>query len=180
MNNPKRKASAAAAATAATPQASATPPRAPSAPALRHFAQLHITVADIVDVGHTGHGQRRVVPITGGVCTTADWQARVLPLGADFQWLPTDRVSHLDARYVLETEAGERIFVHNTALRVAEPAVMARVMQGLPVAPDEVYFRCVPRFEAHAPALRWLMERVFIGTGLRRPTGVELQIFEVM
>lgn len=151
-----------------------------SAPPLRPFAHLVVQVAEIIDVGATGHGQRRVVPITGGICTTADWSARVMSAGADFQWLTSDRVSHLDARYVLETDAGDRIFVHNTAIRTAEPAVMQALLRGEAVDPGAVYFRCVPRFEASAPHLRWLMERLFVGTGARRSAEVEMQFFEVM
>jgi hypothetical protein len=37
----------------------------------------------------------------------------------------------------------------------------------------------VPHFEANAPALRWLMERVFLGTGVRRPDAVLMRFFEV-
>ncbi len=148
-------------------------------PALKPFAHLLVQVDQIIDVGHTGNGQRRVVPIAGGVCRTADWQARVLDGGADYQWLTSNRVSHLDARYVLETDGGDRIFVQNTAIRVAEPEVMERLMRGEPVAPAEVYFRCVPTFQTSAPALRWMMERLFLGTGARRAAEVELLVFEV-
>ncbi|MDE2300741.1 MAG: DUF3237 family protein, partial [Burkholderiales bacterium] len=43
-----------------------------------------------------------------------------------------------------------------------------------------VYFRCVPRFETAAPALAWMMERVFLGSGVRRPDEVVMRFFEVM
>ena len=53
-------------------------------------------------------------------------------------------------------------------------------LRGEPVDPADVYFRCVPRFETSAPALGWLMERVFLGTGLRRPAEVVMRFFEVL
>ena len=89
-------------------------------------------------------------------------------------------MARLEARYVLETDAGDRIYVHNDALRTAAPEVMARLVRGEPVQPADVYFRCVPRFEASAPSLAWMMERVFLGTGLRRPSDVVMRFFEVL
>ena len=150
-----------------------------AAPGLAQFADLSVTVASPVEVGPVGHGTRRVISITGGTCIARDWTARVLPGGADFQLIVNERMARLEARYVLETDAGDRIYVQNDALRTAAPEVMARLVRGEPVAPADVYFRCVPRFEASAPALRWMMERVFLGTGMRRPEEVVMRFFEV-
>ncbi len=150
------------------------------APWLGPFADLTVTVAAPIEVGAVGHGTRRVIPITGGACVARDWTARVLPGGADFQLIVNERMARLEARYVLETDAGDRIYVHNDALRTAAPEVMARLIRGEPVEPGDVYFRCAPRFEASAPSLAWMMERVFLGTGLRRPNDVVMRFFEVM
>ena len=151
-----------------------------AAPQLVRFADLAVQVGAPVEVGAVGHGTRRVIPILGGTCTARDWMARVLPGGADFQLIVNERMARLEARYVLETDAGDRIYVHNDAVRTAAPEVMARLIRGEPVAPGDVYFRCAPRFEASAPALAWMMERVFLGTGLRRPGDVVMRFFEVM
>ncbi len=150
------------------------------APPLRPFADLTVEVGAPVEVGAVGHGTRRVIPILGGRCTTPHWSARVLPGGADFQLIVNERMARLEARYVLETDGGDRIYVHNDALRTAAPEVMARLVRGEPVDPGAVYFRCAPRFEAAAPSLAWMMERVFLGSGLRRPSDVVMRFFEVM
>jgi hypothetical protein len=149
------------------------------APGLDRFADLTVQVAAPIEVGAVGHGSRRVIPILGGSCIARDWTARVLPGGADFQLIVNERMARLEARYVLETDAGDRIFVANDAVRTAAPEVMARLIRGEPVDPMAVYFRCVPRFEASAPSLVWMMERVFLGTGLRRPSEVVMRFFEV-
>ena len=151
-----------------------------AAPGLARFADLNVQVAAAIEVGDTGRGVRRVIPILGGSCVARDWTARVLAGGADFQLLVNERMARLEARYVLETDAGDRIYVHNEALRTAPPEVMARLVRGEPVDPADVYFRCVPRFETSAPALAWMMERVFLGTGLRRPAEVVMRFFEVL
>ena len=150
------------------------------APALKRFADLTVEVGTPVEVGAVGHGSRRVIPILGGRCAGDGWSARVLPGGADFQLIVNERMARLEARYVLELDGGERIYVQNDALRTAAPEVMARLLRGEPVDPALVYFRCVPRFETGAPALAWIMERVFVGVGLRRPDAVVMRFFEVL
>jgi Protein of unknown function (DUF3237) len=135
-----------------------------------------------IEVGFVGAGTRRVVPIKGGraVGITDGWTARVLAGGADFQTVSASGCAVLQARYVLETEAGDRIYVENNAIRTGPPELIARPLRGEPVDPAAIYFRCAPRFEAAAPSLRWMSERVFIGTGARHPNQVVMRFFEVM
>ena len=159
-----------------SPTAFADPPQ----PTLVRFADLVVEVGAPMEVGAVGHGVRRVIPILGGAVTGRDWSARVLPAGADFQLIVNARMARLEARYVLETDAGDRIYVRNDAVRTAEPAVMERLVRGEPVDPADVYFRCVPSFETAAPALAWIMERVFLGSGVRTPNDVRMRFFEVM
>lgn len=149
-------------------------------PSFRPFADLQVQVGIPQDVGPGPHGHRRVVPILGGQVQGVGWTARVLPGGADFQLLLSDTLAELDARYVLETEAGELIYVHNHALRRAEPETMARLVRGERVDPAQVYFRCAPRFETSAPALRWITERLFIGSGVREPSAVLMRFHELL
>jgi hypothetical protein len=54
------------------------------------------------------------------------------------------------------------------------------LLRGEPVDPAAIYFRCAPHFETAAPSLRWMNERVFIGTGARHPSQVVMRFFEVM
>jgi len=151
-----------------------------AAPALALFADLEVEVGTPIEIGQVAAGVRRVIPIVGGRCTGRGFSARVLPGGADFQLVTSETMARLEARYVLETDAGDRIYVHNDAVRTAASAVMARLLRGEPVDPAEVYFRCLPRFECAAPALAWIGERVFVGVGVRRPATVVLRFFEVL
>jgi len=150
-----------------------------AAPGLVPFADLTVEVGAPIEIGAVAAGFRRVIPIIGGTCAGRDWKARVVPGGADFQLIASPTMARLEARYVLETEAGELVYVHNDAIRTAAPEVMARLLRGEAVEPQQVYFRCVPRFECAAPALAWIGERVFLGTGLRRPSQVAMRFFEV-
>jgi len=149
-------------------------------PELKFFADLNVQVDRPQDVGMTVHGQRRVIAILGGEVQGQGWTARVLPGGADFQMIVNPTLSELDARYVLETDAGDLIFVQNRAVRTASPVVMGRLIRGEPVDPQQVYFRCTPQFETASKSLAWISERLFIGTGAREPDRVIMRFFEVL
>ena len=148
-------------------------------PELKFFADLSVEVAKPIEVGPTIHGTRRLIPILGGAVQGDGWTARVLPGGADFQLIVTEQMAELDARYALETDAGDVIYVQNHAIRTASPEVMAKLIKGEVVSPESVYFRCTPRFETASPALSWISERLFIGTGARHPDRVVMRFFEV-
>lgn len=149
-------------------------------PELKFFADLTVQVDKPQEVGPTVHGQRRVIPILGGEVQGVGLKARVLRGGADFQMIVNQSLAELDARYVLETDAGDLIFVQNRAVRTAAPEVMARLIRGEVVDPQQVYFRCTPQFETAAKSLAWISERLFIGTGARQPDRVVMRFFEVM
>jgi hypothetical protein len=148
-------------------------------PELKFFADLSVQVDKPQEVGATVHGQRRVIPILGGEVHGDGWTARVLRGGADFQMIVNQSLAELDARYVLETDAGDLIFVQNRAVRTASPEVMSRLIRGETVDPQLVYFRCTPQFETASKSLSWISERLFIGTGARHPDKVVMRFFEV-
>lgn len=148
-------------------------------PTLGFFAELSVQVGQPQEVGRVFGGQRRVIPILGGEVRGDGWRGRILPGGADFQLIASDTTALLDARYVIETDGGERIYVANRAVRVAAPEVTARLLRGEPVDAAQVYFRCTPVFETAAPALAWINDRIFIGTGVRHPQQVQITIFTV-
>jgi len=149
-------------------------------PELKFFADLSVQVDKPQEVGATVHGQRRVIPILGGDGHGDGWTARGLRGGADFQMIVNQSLAELDARYVLETDAGDLIFVQNRAVRTASPDVMSRLIRGEKVDPQLVYFRCTPQFETASKSLSWISERLFIGTGARHPDKVVMRFFEVL
>jgi len=152
-----------------------------SPPTLEHLCDLAVTIAAPIEVGQTPAGLRRMIPITGGTVTGPHMNGRVLPGGADFQLIWSNGTqAHLDARYVMELDDGSRVWVHNTALRVASAENALRIMQGVRVDPAAVYFRCQPQFETAAPQWGWLHDSQFIGTGERAPDGVFLSFYRVL
>jgi hypothetical protein len=151
-----------------------------AAPPLRLLVDLSVDVGAPLEVGAVPTlGRRRLIPILGGTAHGPHWQGRILPGGADFQLIAGERVALLEARYVIETDAGDRIYVENRALRSGPPELLSRLARGEPVDPALIYFRCAPRFEVSAPALHWMMERLFVGSGVRHPQQVLLRFFEL-
>ena len=146
-------------------------------PQLKFFAELAVQVGAPIEVGRTPRGLRRMIPITGGQARGEGWTAKVLPGGADYQVVVSDTLAELQAHYVLETDGGDRIYVRNQAIRSAPAEVTAKLVRGEPVDPAQVYFRCLPTLETAAPALAWINERLFVGSGVRRPQQVEMKFF---
>ena len=152
-------------------------------PTLEPVAELTVFVATPIEAGQvTGlnsRGRRRIIPITGGR-VSGQLNGTVLPGGADFQIVVSDTCADLDARYLLQLDSGEHVFVMNRALRRGSVEDIAKLVRGEPVDPAAIYFRCAPTFEVSSPALAWLTESLFVGTGPRFPDRVEMRFFRVM
>ena len=102
-----------------------------------------------------------------------------LAAGADFQVIRTETETIAEARYVLESDRGELVYVDNVALRTGSAEDIARLRQDLPVDPARIYFRSAPRFETAAPRLAALTSHVHIGSGVRHPRTVVFDFFRV-
>lgn len=152
----------------------------PTPPELEFFASVTVEVDPPIDIGQTIDGMRKVVPIRGGKVHGAGWTGRVLDAGADFQLYPSKTTAYLHAVYVLEAEDGSRLFVDNLALRTGAAEDLARLVSGEPVHPDRIYFRFSPRITTAADnPFAWVNDTVFIGSGRRLPTAVQLDFFAV-
>lgn len=146
---------------------------------LRPFADLSVQVGTPMEIGRTPRGLRRVIPILGGEARGDGWTARVLPGGADYQVIVGDTLAELQAHYVMETDGGDLVYVRNQAIRSAPPEITQRLIRGEPVDPAQVYFRCQPSLETASAALAWVNERLFAGTGVRRPDRVVMRFYEL-
>ena len=121
-------------------------------PVQNFFADLSVTVGQPQEVGSTAQGLRRVIPITGGSATGVGWTARVLAGGADFQLVVSERMALLDARYCLQTDGGDLIYVQNRAVRSGPPELMAKLLRGelLDAASDAKFtFAAARRLKRH-------------------------------
>jgi hypothetical protein len=149
------------------------------APALEYCFTLSIELGPPQEIGQTAPGLRRVVPITGGTVDGPRFTGTILPGGADYQFVRADGVTELEAHYVVENAAGDRVYIENRGYRTASPDDVQRLLRGEPVDPARVYFRTNPRFEASAPDLQWLTRTLFVASAERDPDAVRVHVFAV-
>jgi hypothetical protein len=149
-------------------------------PTLRHVCDIEVSVGPIRDLGPTPHGRRRIIPILSGCVKGERLEGEVLSGGADWQYVRSDGVIELEARYSIRTSDGTEIAVTNRGLRRAAPEIMDRLSRGESVDPAQVYFRTVPVFEAPAGPHEWLNRSVFVATAARFPDKVQIRVFEVL
>jgi hypothetical protein len=142
--------------------------------------RIHAELAEILTLGQTPRGERRIVNILGGRVDGAKVNGRILPGGADWQIIRHDSVAELDARYTIETVGGARILVVSEGLRHGPPDVMAQLARGEPVDPGLYYFRTCMRFETADPAVAWLNRILALGRGIREVRAVHIDVYEVL
>jgi len=144
-------------------------------PRLEHAFDMRVQVAKPIEIG-----RRRIVPILGGSFEGSGLRATVLTGGADYQIIQPDGFTEADARYVIETERAERVYVVNRGMRHGPPEAIAKLNAGETVDPALIYFRTVPTFETSAPDLLWLTRAIFIGIGERYPGEVAIRFYRLL
>lgn len=104
----------------------------------------------------------------------------VLPGGGDFLMKRQDGVIHLDVRTILETDAGETIYLTYTGRRKAPADVDERLARGETIPAQAMYFRTAVQFETAASSVSWLNDVVAFGIGHSRPIGPVYDIYELL
>jgi hypothetical protein len=144
-------------------------------PILRINAEL----ADIQQFGKTPIGERRVINILGGT-VEGRVKGKILPGGADWQFIRADGASHVEARYTIQSDSGAFILVNSEGVRHGPPDVLARLLTGEIVDPSLYYFRTCMRFETGDKDLDWLNRVIAIARGAREKNAVKLDVYEVL
>jgi len=130
-------------------------------------------------IGPSSHGLRRVVPIIGGSVTGPRLQGRVVPGGADWQFVRSDGVLSVEARYTLEAHDGSLIMVTNRGMRHGPPDVIERIGRGEDVPAGAYYFRTVAEFEAPVGPHDWLNKALFIGIAERKASAAIVRFHQL-
>ena len=136
-----------------TASAQVTEPK--DTPQLEFALQLKVTLGDSYDVGDTQHGQRIVIPITGGTFEGPAIKGTIINGGADYQ-LANKALNRteLEAIYSIKTDDGVYIHVRNRGIIWTEKDV-----QGNP----SFYIKAAPQFEAPADSkYAWLNNSLFV------------------
>ena len=89
-----------------------------------HVCDIDVDVGPIRDLGPMPHGRRRIIQIPGGTVRGPRLEAEIVPGGADWQYVRSDGVLELVARYSILTRDGVEIAITNRGLRRASPEIM--------------------------------------------------------
>lgn len=111
-------------------------------------------------------GKQVMVPFTGEVLGPL-FKGKVLPGGIDTQEIRSDGLKKISARYFIETDQGEKIFIENNGI--------IHELEG-----NGRYFRTIPRFVTESKKYAWLNTSIFVGTGERTEKGLEIVIYRFM
>ena len=149
-------------------------------PRLTRIYRLEATLGAPLDLGEVTGGRRRIVPLTGGTFTGPELKGKLLPgVSADWQIVLPDGTALGDIRYVLQTDAGDLLYVESRGVRHGSAEVLARLGRGEEVDPRDYTFRVSTRIETASPALDWLNKGVFVGVGARLAAGVSYETWLV-
>jgi len=141
---------------------------------------VQAALADILQLGNTPVGERRIINILGGQVEGPKLRGQILPGGADWQVIRADGMADIQARYTIRSESGGLILVSSEGLRHGPPEVIARLARGEEVDPALYYFRTLMRFETAAADCAWLNRILAIAHGVRLPNAVTLAVHEVL
>jgi hypothetical protein len=149
------------------------------APRLDFLAKVVVDVGELISMGTTPLGERRVVPILGGTFEGPGMRGEVLP-GADWQIARTDGVLDLDARYALKEQGGGIVRVVSQGYRHGPGDVLAALARGEDVDPATYFFRTTMRFETGAPYLQWLNKTIAVASAERKARQVLLDAYRLL
>ena len=115
-------------------------------PQMEFAMQLKVTLGEAYSCGETQHGERIVIPITGGTFEGPGLRGTILSGGADYQLVNKAlKRTELEAIYCIRTDDGICIHIHNRGI----------IADG--------YFKAAPQFEAPLGSkYAWLNNALFI------------------
>lgn len=111
-------------------------------------------------------GKQGMIPFSGEV-SGPYFNGIVLPNGVDTQEVRLDGVKKISARYFIEIEDCEKIFIENDGIAYIDED-------------NGVYFRTTPRFVTASKKYSWLNTNIFVGKGERKENGLELVFYRVL
>jgi hypothetical protein len=148
-------------------------------PKLEFLFELTAQIDRPQRIGETGHGNRQIIPVTGGSFEGPSLKGKVLPGGGDWSIVRPNGVAELDVRLTLETEDGALLYAHYPGYLTNVPQIMGRWRSGEDIPLDEYYFAVTPQFETSSEALAWLGRTVCVGIGKVIARGVQYRVYAV-
>ena len=151
----------------------------PPPPALVPMTQVLCEVGALVTLGPGKYGERRYVPLGGGVVRGPELNGTLVEGGVDWQVNRADGVLDIAAHYVIRTDDGALIEVQSDGVRHGPADVMARLARGEAVRRDEYVFRTLMKFQTGAPRWAHLNKVLALACGQREAARVVLDVYRI-
>jgi hypothetical protein len=154
----------------------------PSAMAIpaRHLFRMRIELLNVVTVGDTPFGHRRVISVAGGRFEGDRLSGNIRgDGGSDWLLRCADDSFRQDVRLTLQTDDGAIVLMSYRGVRHSVADVRERIARGEHVPANEYYLRTAPFFETAAPQYAWLNTIVSIGIGAIEAGTARYDVFEV-
>lgn len=146
-------------------------------PTLEHVCTLMVALGPIQTMGPGRAGQRRIIPIIGGTVTGPALSGQILNLGADWQTVFAGGMAELDTRYTMQTHDGATIEIINYGYRHGPKEVIEAIARGEDVDPASYYMRTHARLETGDARYDWVNTTLFVGTGARNKSSVQVELY---
>jgi hypothetical protein len=151
----------------------------PNEPQLEFLYEISAYLAPTLAIGENPHGNRQIVPVTGGSFEGPRLKGQVLAGGGDWLLVRPDGVGEIDVRATLQTDDGALIYVTYRGYLTNILELLPRWAAGEPIPHEEYYLMITPYFETSAAQYAWLQQVVAIGMGSLIQGGVSYQVFAV-
>ncbi|KXJ85340.1 hypothetical protein Micbo1qcDRAFT_186690 [Microdochium bolleyi] len=157
---------------------------------LQQVFTLHVDLSTPLEFGNTFSGDRRFIPITGGVVEDASGHivGKILSGGGDWNAVRSDGVVHVLAKYTIQLDDGTLVNITNEGYGRASQATMSAVFGNDPTAASMAdggrawYTKTWPRFEVAPGKHDWLNKACFVGNLLppREPNYVKIEVYQLL
>lgn len=151
-------------------------------PGLEYVMTAHLTMVpgSLVTVPDLpAGGARWSINVAGGYFEGPELNGRVLPGGIENPHLRDDDVLMINARWLLETDDGVRIYVRNRGIRRAahdQQAMRDWLGHTRRRPASDFYFRVAPTFDAPRGKYDWLTTHLFVGVLVDGPADPAAQL----
>lgn len=136
-------------------------------PEVEFVLELKVKLGEAFSVGQTAHGNRFVIPITGGTFEGPNIKGEILNGGADYQLQNAEMGrTELEAIYCIRTDDGVSIHVRNCGIIIGTG--------------EQTYFFTAPKFEAPADSkYAWLNNAIYVCRPSGFNDGISLKVWKI-
>lgn len=130
---------------------------------LQEITTVNVKIEGPVESFDCSNGMSKAMISFTGTVEGPYLKGKILPGGVDCQTIDGDRVNRLSARYMVELDNGDRVFIENNGVSYNKD--------------DKNYFMCTPKFMTNSDEYSWLNTDIFVAYAECVPEGVKITIY---